>query len=75
MKHNHTTKLRKKLDEEQRKEDERNVILSSIKDHKERNRLEKIFGLERAKASEKLNDYVQKLDNDMENAKKKYWLL
>lgn len=75
MKHNHTTKLRMKLEEEQRKEDERNVILSSIKDQKERNRLEKIFGLERAKASQKLNDYVQKLENDMENAKKKYWLL
>ena len=75
MKHNHATKMRKKLEEEQRKEDERNVILSSIKDQKERNRLEKIFGLERAKASQKLNDFVQKLEDDMENTKKKYWLL
>lgn len=75
IKHNHTTKLKKRLEEEQRKENERNAILLGIRDEKERNRLEKIFGLERAKASQKLNDYVQRLENDIESAKKKYWLL
>jgi hypothetical protein len=42
------------LKEEQRKESERESFLASVPDPSERRRLEKIFGVERAKASDRI---------------------
>ena len=42
------------LNEEQKKEGEREAKLREVSDEAERKRLEKIFGIERAKASERI---------------------
>lgn len=42
------------LEEEQRKDAEREEKLKEVKDENERKRLEKIFGIERARASERI---------------------
>lgn len=42
------------MEEEQRAEAEREAKLKEVTDENERNRLEKIFGIERAKASERI---------------------
>jgi hypothetical protein len=42
------------LEEEQKKEGEREMKLREVNDEAERKRLEKIFGIERARASERI---------------------
>ena len=57
------------LEEEQRNEAERENQLRQITDENERKRLEKIFGIERAKASERIVNtsamHEQKLYKEM----------
>ena len=54
MRDRHNRELLMILEEEQRNEAERDFKLREVTDEAEKKRLEKIFGIERAKASERI---------------------
>jgi transcription antitermination factor NusA-like protein len=54
LRQKHNQELLQILEEEQNNEAEREIKLKSVADEAERRRLEKIFGIERAKASERI---------------------
>lgn len=54
MRQRHNAELLAILEEEQRAEADREAKLRQVSDESERKRLEKIFGIERAKASERI---------------------
>lgn len=71
LKKRHNVELRQRLEIEQDKERERGQILDAIADDKERKRLDKIFGVERAKASQALMEIIKRFEHEVENTKKK----
>jgi hypothetical protein len=58
--------MKEELEYEQGKEEERDQMLEAVTNLKEKARLEKIFGLERAKASERLDQLAFRFDQDIE---------
>ena len=54
MRQQQKQELMEVIEHEQRLEEERDKQLQGVTDEKERTRLEKIFGIERAKASERI---------------------
>ncbi len=63
------------LVEEQAKEAEREVKLRSVADENERNRLEKIFGIERARASERIINTSSEHENILKAEMRRLGLL
>lgn len=70
MRQKHNAELLAILEEEQRAEAERENKLKSVSEENERKRLEKIFGIERAKASERIvnasSEHERILNHEME---------
>ena len=55
---NQLKELLQVLEQEERQENERANMLTSITDHQEKLRLDKILGIERAKAKERIDDLI-----------------
>ena len=63
------------LEEEQKEEAQREVKLREITDENERKRLEKIFGIERARASERIVNTSTQHEIDLQNEMKRLGLM
>ena len=69
LKRTQQNQLQKLIQNEQLKEKERGELLDSIQDVKEKKRLEKIFGIEREKASKQVLDMIKNFEADIQKTK------
>lgn len=60
------------LEEEQAAENEREQTMNSISDPSEKKRIEKIFGMERAKAQARIQQISDKHDDEIKKLKEKF---
>ena len=60
------TELREMIDEEKAKEQKRDAVLKQLQTKKEKKKMEKLFGGERAKATKKLNDKNNEIQKKIE---------
>lgn len=63
------------LEEEQKEEAQREMKLREVTDENERKRLEKIFGIERARASERIVNTSTQHEIDLQNEMKRIGLM
>ena len=75
LRHYHNQQLLRILEEEQMREAERERTVQGIKDETERNRIEKIFGIERAKASERIVNASMEQERDLKQEMQRLGLI